>query len=92
MLDTFKTAGLVVYLLGIQRGGGVRAQWRLAGGLLGALRVGRYDAIWLQYMTPTLLPLLVARFFTQKLIAAVPFAAAHYSPSGLARMRWLACH
>jgi glycosyltransferase involved in cell wall biosynthesis len=41
-------------------------------------------------MTPTLLPLLVARFHTGRLIAAVHVAAAHYSPSGLRRLRWLA--
>lgn len=92
MLETFKAAGLVVHLLGVQRGGGVRTQWRLAIGLLGALRRGRYDAIWLQYMTPTLLPLVVARLFTRNLIATVHVAASHYSPAGLRRLRWLARH
>jgi len=43
-------------------------------------------------MTPTLLPLVLARFFTPHLIAAVHVASAHYSPSGLNRMRWLARH
>jgi hypothetical protein len=62
MLKTFKAAGLVVHLLGIQRGGGLRAQWRLAVVLLSILRRGRFDAIWVQYMTPTLLPLALARF------------------------------
>jgi glycosyltransferase involved in cell wall biosynthesis len=41
-------------------------------------------------MTPTLLPLLVARMHTGRLIAAVHVAAGHYSPSGLQRLRWLA--
>lgn len=90
MLETFKAAGLVVHLLGVQRVDGVRTQWRLAIRLLRALRRGRYDAIWLQYMTPTLLPLGVARLFTRNLIAAVHVAASHYSPTGLRRLRWLA--
>ena len=92
MLDTFKAAGLVVHLLGIQRCGGVHAQWRLAVGLLGVLRRRRFDVIWVQYMTPTLLPLAVARLFTRRLISAVHVAASHYSPRGLQRLRWLARH
>jgi len=92
MLETFKAAGLVVHLLGVQRGGGLRTHWLLANGLLRVLRRGRYDAIWLQYMTPTLLPLGVARLFTRTLIAAVHVAASHYSPAGLRRLRWLARH
>ena len=47
MHEAYKTAGLVVHLLSVQRGRGLRAQWRLVVGLLGALRHGRYDAIWL---------------------------------------------
>jgi glycosyltransferase involved in cell wall biosynthesis len=41
-------------------------------------------------MTPTLLPLLVARIFTQKLVAAVHVAAGHYSSRGIKRLRWFA--
>lgn len=92
MHEAYKTAGLVVHLLSVQRGRGLRAQWRLVVGLLGAFRHGRYDAIWLQYMTPTLLPLVVARLCSRNLIAAVHVAASHYSTRGLLRLRWLARH
>jgi len=92
MLETFESAGLAVHLLGVQRGEGVRTQWALATRLLRALRRRRYDAIFLQYMTPTSLPLAVARLFTRKLIATVHVAASHYSPAGLRRLRWLARH
>lgn len=92
MLNSFKTAGLTVHLLGVQREGGRRAHWQLGVRLLRTLQRGRYDAIWLQYMTPTLLPLVVARLFTRNLIATVHVAASHYSPAGLDRLRWLARH
>lgn len=92
MLEAFRAAGIAVHLLGVQRGGGILTQWRLAVGLLSALRRGRYGVIWLQYMTPTLLPLAVARLFTRNLIATVHVAASHYSPAGLRRLRWLARH
>ncbi len=88
--EAFKAAGIVVHLLGVQRGGGARSYPALAAGLVRALRRGRYDAIWVQYMTPTLLPLALARLFTPNLVAAVHVASSHYSPSGLSRIRWLA--
>lgn len=92
MLETFRSTGLAVHLLGVQRAGGIRAKWQLAVRLLTLLRRGRYSVIWVQYMTPTLLPLLVSKLFTQNLIATVHVAASHYSSSGLSRMRWLAGH
>ena len=92
MLEAFNAAGVVVHLLGVKRGEGVRTQWALARGLLRALRRTRYDAIWLQYMTPTALPLAVTRLFTRNLIATVHVAASHYSPAGRRRLRWLARH
>lgn len=92
MLNTFQQSGLTVHLLGVRRTGEFRAHARLAVGLLSALRRGRFDAIWLQYMTPSMLPLAVARFFTRNLFAAVHVADSHYSPAGLRRLRWLARH
>lgn len=91
MLETFRLAGTVVHLLGIQRGG-VLPPVRLLMGLQRALRRGRFGVVWVQYMTPTLLPLLISRLFTRNLIAAVHVVASHYSASGLARVRWLARH
>lgn len=90
MMETFKAAGVVLHLLGVQRGDGMRSHWQLAVRLLRVLRRGHYDAIWLQYMTPTLLPLVVARLFTRSLITTVHVAASHYSSAGLRRLRWLA--
>lgn len=92
MLKTFKAAGLDVHLLNVQRAEGLRTQWRLAIGLINVFRRGRFDAIWLQYMTPNLMPLALARLFTPNLVAAVHVASSHYSPSGLNRIRWLARH
>lgn len=90
MLNAFQTAGLAVHLLGVQRGGGLSMHWHLAMAMWGVLQHKRLDAIWVQYMTPTLLPLALARFFTPNLVAAVHVASSHYSPSGLSRIRWLA--
>lgn len=92
MLEAFKAAGLVVQLLGVQREGGVVCNWLLAVRLQRTLQRGRYSAVWLQYMTPTLLPLALVRFFTPNLIAAVHVSSAHYSPSGIKRIRWFARH
>ena len=90
MLEAFRASGLFVHILGVKRGAGMRSQWQLATGILGVLLRKRYSIIWLQYMTPTLLPLALSRLFTHNLIAAVHVAALHYSPSGLRRLRWLA--
>ena len=92
MLNTFQAAGLAVHLLGVQRGGGLRSHWRLAMAMWGVLQRKRFDVIWVQYMTPTLLPLALARLLTPNLVAAVHVASSHYSPSGLNRIRWLARH
>lgn len=92
MLATFREKGLQVQLLGVPRGNGLLSFWGLAMGLQQVLRRGRFDLVWVQYMTPTLLPLAVSRLFTQRLVAAVHVAASHYSPAGLGRMRWLARH
>ena len=92
MLATFREKGLQVHLLGVPRGKGLLSFWQLALRLQQVLRRGRFDLVWVQYMTPTLLPLAVSRLFTQRLVAAVHVAASHYSPAGLGRMRWLARH
>lgn len=92
MCRAFQAVGTAVHMLGVKRGGGAHTQWRLVVGLFRVLLRGRYDVIWLQYMTPTLLPLAVARLFSRNLIAAVHVAASHYSPTGLRRLRWLARH
>lgn len=92
MLNTFQQTGLVMRLLGVRRTDGLASHARLAVRMFTALVGRRYQAIWLQYMTPTLLPLVVAHLFTRNLIAAVHVAASHYSPAGLRRLRWLARH
>ncbi|MFM2074948.1 MAG: hypothetical protein RJB34_1253 [Pseudomonadota bacterium] len=92
MLNTFTSSGLSVHFLNVRRGNGVRTQWHLALALLRLLFQRRYDLIWVQYMTPTLLPLVIARLFTRKLVACVHVAASHYSNGGQRRLRWLARH
>lgn len=92
MLNTFQESGVALRLLGVRRTDGLAYHARLVARLFAALAGRRYQAIWVQYMTPTLLPLLVSRLFTPNLIAAVHVAASHYSSSGLTRMRWLARH
>ena len=90
MLAAFRQAGVTVTLLGLSRAGGAMAAIRLGLALGKALLKQRPLLVWLQYMTPTLIPLLVARLFTRRLLAAVHVAAGHYSASGMARLRWLA--
>src|SRR5690606_10968673 len=90
MLDTFIQAGITVHPLGIHRDKGIKDQLQLALALPRLLIRKRYSLIWLQYMTPTLVPLLVARCFTRRLVAAVHVAAGHYNAGGMARLRWLA--
>ncbi len=92
MLNAFQSASITVHMLGVHRGAGLRTHWQLALTLAQLLWRYRYNVIWLQYMTPTLLPLALARFFTPNLIAAMHVAASHYSPAGLRRLRWLARH
>ena len=90
MLGEFKRTGIALTLLGLPRTGGAMGTIRLALALGKALLKLRPSLVWLQYMTPTLAPLLVARFFTRRLLAAVHVAAGHYSAGGMARLRWLA--
>ena len=90
MLAAFAQVGIAVTQLGLPRAGGAIATARLGLALGKALLKLRPSLIWLQYMTPTLVPLLVARFFTRRLLAAVNVAAGHYNAGGMARLRWLA--
>lgn len=90
MLAAFRQAGITVTLLGLPRAGGAMAAMRLGLALGKVLLKLRPSLVWLQYMTPTLVPLLVARFFTRRLLAAVHVAAGHYNAGGMARLRWLA--
>ena len=92
MLAAFRTKGLQVHLLGAPRGNGLSSFWQLIKRLQQVVRLSRFDLVWVQYMTPTLLPLLLGRLFTRRLIACVHVAASHYSANGLSRMRWLARH
>lgn len=90
MLASYQQAGITVTLLGLPRAGGAMAAIRLGLALGKTLLKLRPSLVWLQYMTPTLVPLLVARFFTRRLLAAVHVAAGHYNAAGMARLRWLA--
>lgn len=90
MLSTFQQAGIHVNVLGLARGGGVICSLGLAWALARSLWEIRPAFVWVQYMTPTLIPLLIARLFTHRLVAAVHVAARHYSPGALRRLRWLA--
>jgi glycosyltransferase involved in cell wall biosynthesis len=92
MLQTFASAGIAVHCLGLTRNGKAFGALHLAWRLLQCLRKARYDLIWVQYMTPTLVPLLVARFFVRRLVATVHVASGHYSATGRRRLRWLARH
>lgn len=93
MLRAFESSGVRVRCLRLQRGAGVFAQLRLAWALAHALWRGPRPAlVWLQYLTPTLLPLLVARPFTRRLVATVHVAAEHFGSRAQRRLRWLAAH
>ena len=92
MLESFRGAGVGVHLLGVQRSAGWLGRLHLAVRLAWQLASRRYRLIWVQYMTPTLLPLVLSRLFTRRLIACLHVAASHYAPAGLLRIRWLARH
>lgn len=92
MLNTFEQSGLTVLPLGVTRDAGLKSHATLAIRLLKAMASQKHQVIWLQYMTPTLLPLALVRLFTSNLIAAVHVVSSHYSPRGLNRMGWLARH
>ncbi|MBK6436266.1 MAG: glycosyltransferase [Rhodanobacteraceae bacterium] len=87
MRAEFEAAGARVIVLDIQRSAGsFRLGWALARGLRGR----RYALAWLQYMTPSLLPLLIARLHSKRLFATVHVTAGHFSESARLRLRLLA--
>lgn len=90
MLQTFAAANIPVQCLHLSRARGVAGVLRLSWRLQRCLRKGGYSLIWIQYMTPSLIPLLVSRFFSRRLIAAVHVAARHYQVGDRIRLRWLA--
>ncbi|MBL0040254.1 MAG: glycosyltransferase family 4 protein [Xanthomonadales bacterium] len=91
MLLAFESSGVLVSRLGLRRGPGVIAHLRLASALARALWHGSRPAlVWLQYLTPTLLPLLVAKPFARRLVAAVHVSAEHFDIGARRRLRWLA--
>ena len=90
IVDAFSNYGIKITRLDLPRKSGVFEGINFALKQLECLGRRRYKFIWVQYMTPTLLPLLLARLYTGRLIAAVHVAPGHHSPSGLRRLRWLA--
>ncbi|GEM_PF-2508187 len=90
MLHTFQAANLRVIALKQTRAQGIYGQLALLWSLFVVLLQGRYPLIWVQYMTPTLLPLLIARLLTRHLVAAVHVAASHFQPTAMKRLCWLA--
>lgn len=89
MVGAFQTAGIEVICLNLSRCSGLSEMMRLSVKLWRALAGGR-DTIWVQYMTPTFVPLLIARFRTYCLIACVHVAASHYKSLALIRLRFMA--
>ena len=90
MVKTFASANISVHFLSLTRDSGLAGSLQLLCCLWKFLSKGHYDLVWVQYMTPTLVPLLVARLFSRCLVIAVHVAAGHYSPNGRRRLRWLA--
>lgn len=84
MRRDFETNGIRVTTLGLRRETSVAC---LA--LRLALALGRRKLVWLQYMTPTLVPLLVARGLSTRVVAAVHVGASHFGPGASKRLRWL---
>ena len=91
MLKKFKDADIKVIILGQFRQKNLAAMIRLLISLAYTL-YKRYDLVWVQYMTPTIAPLLIAKFFSKKLVSCIHFSANHFSSSGIKRTRWIASH
>ena len=88
MLEKFQAADINVQLLHQVRQNNLLALAKLAQILIKALWT-RYDLVWVQYMTPTVLPLLIGKIFSKKMVACIHFSANHFSSSGISRVRWL---
>lgn len=91
MLATFASAGIRVIVLGACREG-LKQKFVLAWKLFIILWRRGYALVWVQYMTPTLMPLLIARILSHKLVTAVHVAASHFQGGAINRLRWLAKH
>lgn len=89
MLSAFSQYDIEICQLLLQRHSNYIGVCKLIVKLWRSLAGGR-DLIWVQYMTPTLIPLLITRFRTRLLIACVHVAASHYKPLALMRLRFVA--
>lgn len=89
MVRAFDRYGIEVCQLQLKRRTGIDGLYNLLVRLWRALAGGR-DLIWVQYMTPTFVPLIITRFRTHFLIACVHVASNHYKPFALMRLRILA--
>jgi glycosyltransferase involved in cell wall biosynthesis len=92
MVDACEAAGARVRTLGLDRNAASRNLGRmpqLASALSRTLREERPHFVHVQYMTPTLVPLLVARRLAPRLLATVHVPAHHYG-ARLARHRIIA--
>lgn len=90
MIENLRQKGINVQLLGLARLKSFSGSFVLTKAIALAMWRRRPELVWVQYMTPTLLPILISRFFTHKLVAVVHVSARHYSSNGLRRLRWLA--
>jgi glycosyltransferase involved in cell wall biosynthesis len=87
MLNNFKLAGIEVQLLGLSRNHSFMSMIIFAITLSRALRAG-HRIIWVQYMTPTIVPLLIGKFFTKNLVASLHFTSNQFSNFGLRRLHF----
>ena len=87
MVASFEEAGIELCRLHCVRNGGAWSKVVLARRLLSVLSASPRALVWVQYMTPTLLPLLVARLMTRCLIAQVHVAPQHFTAKSLRRLR-----
>lgn len=89
MQQNFEKEGVGLKLLGVKRGQGF-SSLALGMKLIKLLYRERYQLIWVQYMTPSFIPMLTARFFTKNLIAAIHVSSSHYCNKDLSRIHLLA--
>lgn len=87
--QNFEKEGIGLKLLGVKRGQGFFSL-ALGAKLIKLLVSERYQLIWVQYMTPSFIPLLIARFFTKNLISAIHVSSSHYGNKDLSRIQFLA--
>jgi len=58
--------------------------------LLFLLKKNKYKIIWIQYVTPTLMPILLSKFFCKKLFLTLHTTYRQYNKFGLLRIRFFA--